>query len=157
MEYIDFIKSIEIKKIELCHLDVSKNEEFAHDLSEIHIGINHEVKKYEVKSNELKVYFEFDVIALSESVDFEEDVGINEDDIDCGDMLFNIEVIFNLTYAFKDVDNVEEFAKKNNNHINKFCEKNVPVNVWPYIREIVSSSTVRMGLSPLVIPAFKRI
>ena len=37
----------------------------------------------------------------------------------------------------------------------RFVERNVPVNVWPYIREIVATMTAKMGLPPLVLPTLK--
>jgi hypothetical protein len=37
-----------------------------------------------------------------------------------------------------------------------FCEHNLPVNTWPYLREFVSASLARMGWSPLTLPTLKR-
>jgi len=38
----------------------------------------------------------------------------------------------------------------------KIFEKvNLPLNTWPYFREFVQNSTVRMGLPPLVLPVFQ--
>ncbi len=36
-----------------------------------------------------------------------------------------------------------------------FAAHNVPLNVWPYFRELVSSTTARMGWMNLTIPTFK--
>lgn len=38
-----------------------------------------------------------------------------------------------------------------------FGELNLPVNVYPYIREFVHSSTARMGFPGLVLPTLKRV
>ncbi|TKJ41336.1 hypothetical protein CEE36_08450 [candidate division TA06 bacterium B3_TA06] len=36
-----------------------------------------------------------------------------------------------------------------------FEKVNLPLNTWPYFREFVQNSTVRMGLPPLVLPVFQ--
>lgn len=36
-----------------------------------------------------------------------------------------------------------------------FKKVNLPLNTWPYFREFVQSSTVRIGLPPLVLPVFQ--
>lgn len=38
-----------------------------------------------------------------------------------------------------------------------FAAHNVPLNVWPFFREFVSSTTGRMGWSNLTLPALKRV
>ncbi|HTW92419.1 MAG TPA: hypothetical protein VMH22_12020 [bacterium] len=37
-----------------------------------------------------------------------------------------------------------------------FCTNNLPLNTWPYFREYVQSTVVRMGLPPLVLPVVRR-
>lgn len=37
----------------------------------------------------------------------------------------------------------------------EFFNRNVPINLWPYIRETVSGLTAKMGLQPLVLPTLK--
>lgn len=39
--------------------------------------------------------------------------------------------------------------------IQTFVQRNVPVNIWPYVRELVSSLTIRMGMPPLLLPVLK--
>lgn len=38
-----------------------------------------------------------------------------------------------------------------------FEQRNLPVNVWPFFRELVQNSVARAGLPPLTLPAFKTI
>lgn len=39
---------------------------------------------------------------------------------------------------------------------NLFVKNNVPINIWPYAREIVQSSTTRMGYPSLIIKPYRR-
>lgn len=39
--------------------------------------------------------------------------------------------------------------------IQAFVQRNVPINIWPYVRELVSSLTMRMGMPPLLLPTLK--
>lgn len=39
--------------------------------------------------------------------------------------------------------------------IREFLDRNVPINVWPFIRETVATLTAKMGLSPLILPTLK--
>jgi preprotein translocase subunit SecB len=40
-------------------------------------------------------------------------------------------------------------------HLDAFAKTNAVFNAWPYWREFVQSTTVRMGLPPLVTPVFR--
>jgi hypothetical protein len=37
-----------------------------------------------------------------------------------------------------------------------FQTANLPVNIWPYLRELVASITGRMGWLPITLPTLKR-
>lgn len=37
-----------------------------------------------------------------------------------------------------------------------FSEANLPLNTWPFLRELVATSTGRMGWQPITLPALKR-
>jgi len=60
-----------------------------------------------------------------------------------------IEALFVLQY---EVSSFEGLRRPN---IDAFGELNGLYNVWPYWREYVQSTTVRMGLPPLIIPVFR--
>lgn len=44
-----------------------------------------------------------------------------------------------------------------NDLVEEFVQRNVPVNVWPYIRYIVSMLTIQMCLPPLILPMWKML
>lgn len=157
MEYRDFVNIIEINQINLSSLLAHKNEEFTSDQKDISVAMNYEEKKHDVKCGQFHVQFGLDVIALSAKIDIKESEILSLEDIDDNEILFRIEAVFDLSYNFKDIKNTDEFVKKNKQHVDTFCKKNVPINAWPYLREIIHSITVRMGLPQLTIPAFKRV
>lgn len=62
-------------------------------------------------------------------------------------LFFELKVTFKLFYRSKHELNDEIFKI--------FVEKNIPVNVFPFLREIVCNSMYRAGLSPILIPLKK--
>ena len=58
---------------------------------------------------------------------------------------------FELRAIYK-IDNIEEYEDE---YILKFIDINIPINVWPYAREIISSITTRIGYPTLVISPYK--
>ena len=60
-------------------------------------------------------------------------------------------MVWQLTYSFTAGEPLEVDSELKQ----RFVERNVPVNVWPYIREIVTTMTAKMGLPPLVLPTLK--
>ncbi|MFQ5424460.1 MAG: hypothetical protein ACE5F9_10825 [Phycisphaerae bacterium] len=65
------------------------------------------------------------------------------------DELLRIEAAFLLRYR------VDSFTGLNKANFDAFGELNGLFNVWPYWREFVQSTTVRMGLPPLTLPVFR--
>jgi hypothetical protein len=66
-----------------------------------------------------------------------------------GDELIRIEALFVIQY---EVDSFKGLEKSN---VGAFGELNGLYNVWPYWREYVQATTVRMGLPALTIPVFR--
>lgn len=58
---------------------------------------------------------------------------------------FQIEFELSISYLIKDLKLFDE------QYIDMYKKINVPLHVWPYARELVSSLTTRMGFSPLVV------
>ncbi len=65
--------------------------------------------------------------------------------------LFSIKFDYCIAYS------VESLSTFSNEYIEFFIYKNVPINIWPYARELVSSITTRMGFSPLILKPHKSI
>ena len=60
-----------------------------------------------------------------------------------------IEARFAITYAIGNHDDLTE------DNYEAFGQRNGVYNVWPYWREFVQSTTVRMGLPALTLPVYK--
>jgi preprotein translocase subunit SecB len=69
--------------------------------------------------------------------------------VDADDEQLRIEALFVLQY---EIDSFQGLQKSN---IEAFGELNGLYNVWPYWREYVQATTVRMGLPALTIPVFR--
>jgi hypothetical protein len=65
------------------------------------------------------------------------------------DLLVRIEARFAITYA---VQSLEELTEVN---YEAFGQRNGVYNAWPYWREFVQSTTVRMGLPALTLPVYR--
>lgn len=65
------------------------------------------------------------------------------------DIFVRIEARFAITYS---IDPQEGLTQDN---YDAFGERNGVYNAWPYWREFVQSTTVRMGLPPLTLPVFR--
>lgn len=50
------------------------------------------------------------------------------------------------------IDNINDYEDE---YIIKFMENNLPVNIWPYAREIISSMTTRIGYPSLMIEPYR--
>jgi len=65
------------------------------------------------------------------------------------DLFVRIEARFALTYAITSQENLTE------DNYEAFAQRNGVYNAWPYWREFVQSTTVRMGLPPLTLPVYR--
>jgi hypothetical protein len=65
------------------------------------------------------------------------------------DYFVRIEARFAISYILNSSENLSQ------ENYDAFGERNGVFNVWPYWREFVQSTTVRMGLPPLTVPVFR--
>jgi len=100
---------------------------------EVTVGIQHEILEYTLTNSTLTIPTTFTVSGT---------VGNDEE-------LFSIH--FSLLVKY-DLPSDADFAPQ---YLEFFAENNVPANVWPYARELVSSMTSRMGLPPFTLPILK--
>ncbi len=152
-KYNKLIESIELDDIELYSLECWKNKNFPpKKRTSIQIGLKSNKKETYLEQTDLNVQFGFEITAFSDEVDDPK----NREDIPNKEILFNIKFILELNYIL-DLDNVDDILIDYKDEIDRFVENNVPVNAWPYAREIISSVTTRMGFPSLVIPTYKHI
>lgn len=81
-------------------------------------------------------------------IDFETNISSKPCD---NESLFDINIKYELVYSIEGGIDTKEY----NDVIEFFAFRNVPVNIWPYIRELVSETTARMGFPPLVLKPLK--
>lgn len=131
--YADLVNNIEINDITLKRLNVDTNEEAEHS-GQLGVSIGHEIDTYERDSEVLRAVSSFNIGTYFEET---------------GDNLFSIKVDFVIEY---NVNLKKDFEEE---YYEKFIQNNVPINIWPYAREIVSSLTNKMGYPPLYLPLYK--
>ena len=135
-EYNKLIKCIELKRIVLASLNCQLN-------SDIYKQQRSGPAKVELKpSFHLKSKDEKTIYAVA-------NFNVNVFDDDENEKIFNIEATFLLIYEMEE--------KCEDRVIEEFIKRNVPLNAWPYGREIISNLTCKMGLPPLIIGLYKVI
>ncbi|TYP52398.1 protein-export chaperone SecB [Thermosediminibacter litoriperuensis] len=132
-KYNSFVKHVELNKIVLYKLDSQFNYELlGRESGQVLVDFKPSFNLKRKEENKFLAEARFSV-----SVKVEES---NEE-------LIKINASFLLFYSLKekcDDDILEEFIKRN-----------VPLNAWPYGRELISSMTSRMGLPALNIGLYK--
>lgn len=151
-KYKNLIRAIELVNIELQELNCYKNNNLASDKrSNLEVGIKNDIVEQFYEELEFKVHILFDVFVYHAD-NLEEQA----DKIDDNDVLFNIKFTLESTYNF-DLSEIEDSLNSYEDELDKFAKRNVPINTWPYAREIISSITTRMGFPPLIIPTNKNV
>ncbi|WP_340014613.1 hypothetical protein [Paenibacillus sp. FSL K6-1318] len=151
-KYSQFIESLQLNQIVFEAVRCEKNKEFNHSNPSLDVALDYAVE--DAQQIDLKVVFPFQFKVKAYVNESDEEQSFNE--ILFKDTLFNIELDMQLEY-YLNIDEVdatvisEEYA----NVLSVFAERNVTLNAWPYVREIIHDLTMKMGLSALVIPLKK--
>lgn len=132
-EYFKLIEVVELERILLTDLHVTRKSDKL-GACEANLGVDFGVESISDDSLTARGNFHLEV--------FHNDP---ENRIE----LFNIEICYILEYSLSEKIDLSDPIKE------RFANKNVPVNCWPYARELISSLTTRMGYPALVIKAFK--
>ena len=128
-EYAEFIKQIELREIRLQRLEV-ENHWGSIAPERIEIAIDDDAT-YETTDSGFLVTHAYNAEAMGS-----------------GRIAFELEAIFKLDFLSDSPLTPEVFGI--------FSEANLPLNTWPYLRELVATSTGRMGWQPVTLPALKR-
>lgn len=151
--YSAFIEAIDFNKIEVVSLECKQNEEFKAEGKMLDIFLNHSIEKATMNGVDIDVKVGFDVFAYKSLEDTKNDPS----KIEAEEKLFEVKFILKLKYNLdleKDEKTLIDITN-NQDFINIFVDRNVPINVWPYAREIISNVTMKMGFPPLMIPPYK--
>lgn len=129
--YQELVRNIDIIGISLKELKVENLS--SSNQKDIEISVKHKSSpSYEKEGDLLKVFSVFEVSGKTN----------NQTE-------FVINFILQLDYKLDAKFSIED------QYIKFFIQNNVPVNAWPYARELVSNMTLRMGLSPLILPVMR--
>ncbi|WP_300452155.1 protein-export chaperone SecB [Fusobacterium sp.] len=137
IEYNNFVKNIRIDKIKLKKLlvdTIDNDEEISKKNVPLSVNLVYTANNYELKDNKLCINVNFSVETKDE----------------CQNIVFKINFIYKIEYVLKNIK-LSDVGEEN---IENFININVPINIWPYAREIISSITTRMGYSPLIIEPY---
>jgi preprotein translocase subunit SecB len=132
--YRELINSIEIKKINLLELNM---------------------KRFWDQPNErldVQVHPSFDLISFNRNtIETQAKISIKTILEESEEVFFSIDAVYQVIYEIE-----EEIENVNEEIIELFVNQNLPINIWPYIRELVSTNTTKMGLPPLVLGVLKK-
>lgn len=132
-KYSNFIKNLEIVDIRLNEVNTKCLKYVEEVENSLDVELIYECEDVEVKViDEINIYPEFNLKLKSKE-----------------EICLILKVKFNIKYRIKDL---ELFSEE---YIQNFINKNVPINIWPYAREIISSITSRMGYPALIISPYK--
>ncbi|WP_281890628.1 hypothetical protein [Paenibacillus sp. YYML68] len=155
-KYNQFIELIELQDISVEKVFCNKNKDFKQDSVSLDVAMDYTVEKAQQMGLEILIPFIFKVKAYNKDESIEND---NIDSIPLVNTLFSIEIELLLTY-FINTDEInikEQVVHDFSDVLELFAERNVTINAWPYIREIVHNLTTKMRLPTLVIPLKKTI
>ena len=146
--YNELIQRIEIEDIALGDVMIKKNHEFLQDVGgAIEVDVNFYPSVPVIVGTQLWAKGDFQVNADSrESAD-----GVS---IPAFSLEFDITVRFSIQ---TDDEHLPFDFADYTNELEEFASRNLPINLWPYAREFISSMTARMGFPPLFIGMYKYI
>jgi len=133
-DYNKFVRGVDIKAINLKGLVVSDvDSNVGPDLD---VNLRFSCDEYKLDGDTMEAYPVF-VLDVSKSINDETHYA------------FKINAQFVLIYT---IENLEDYGQE---YFKMFLDRNVPFNVWPYGRELISSLTTKLGLPALFIDPLK--
>lgn len=135
-KYNDFIKNVELLDVNVEKIACDKRISYQECEHGLKINMEPEFELKEIVDDFLRVLAVFHLVCHEEK--------------DEKSTVFEIHTTFELLYSIDGTEVSEEV-------IERFIDVNVPVNVWPYGRELISSLTTRMGFPALIIGTYKTV
>lgn len=134
--YNKLVRNIEIKSIQLNQLSIHNVDDQLADNCSLSLSLSFDNSNFKVENNNMIVHSKFFV-------------NVKESDEPQSNIAFEMEFTYKLIYYIEDL---KEFDLE---YIKLFNKRNVPVNIWPYARELISSSSTRIGFPTLIIEPLK--
>lgn len=130
--YNEIVNNVGIHSINLMELTI-KNTNYKIANTNLSVNLTFTNENYNIDAGVLQVHPQFIVKVVDSN----------------NTIAFLINFTYFIEYNFNKHENIEK------EYIKAFVARNVPINIWPYARELVSSLTTRMGFSALVIDPYK--
>lgn len=145
--YNELIERIELKDIILGDVNIVKSLTFEETSETTTVAVSFSATAPVIVDGQLWAKGKFRVRANSKETEGEESTQV-----------FLLEFDIEARYSIKSGTEApsQDFAKYKQ-ELERFASHNLPINIWPYAREFVSSMTVRMGFPPLFIGVYKVI
>lgn len=134
--YNKFIQGVHIESINLSELSIKSLSKDVDGKEKLFVDLEFENEKFYFNKENLIVSPRF-VVEVSKMNDNDKVI------------VFEIEFEYELKYR---VENCEEISES---YVQLFVKRNIPINIWPYARELISSMTTKMGYSALIIEPLK--
>ena len=125
------INNIKIINVYLMSMNLDPVKEIDNECPGVDVSFEYECSKFTINENSLQFYPNFKVILSYKS-----------------ESLVKFEFTLNVKYM------LENANKYGDSYIEQFINRNLPINVWLYARETISSITTRIGYPALVIEPY---
>jgi len=140
--YAGFVRCIEFVGIFLTDTTTKRNWSASHLPTSPRVTVSYSVDEPMLTEDVLKTQMSFRVEAKCR-------------DKRTSRKVFSLKFTLQLSYRLAEFDASAVAPDALSEILRFFARKNVPLNAWPYAREYVSSSTVRLGFPALVISTYK--
>lgn len=128
-KYLEFISSLTLKGIKLDFMKAEVKRELIKEKSELLGEWFDDIKVIEIKKNLFSILHELKFVGYIETKKFVE-----------------VKIGYRLDYE------VKKKVKFDEEFIEIFKVNGVPLHSWPYMRELLASTLMRMGLPPFFLP-----
>ena len=145
--YKQFIRGIELDDIYIVSATFKRKWQHVSLPESAAVRVNFEPVKWRVDGQTLFVQTRFNVTTSGRAT--------TNDGPEKPDEVLMIEFVVQLEYSVHNQELGQLREEMHEEIVSIFMQRNVPVNVWPYAREFISSTTVRMGFPALVIGTMK--
>lgn len=144
-QYAKLVQAVELVDIALMELRHRRSEGRLRP-SVVHTEVK--IQRGQAASSRVSANVEFDLRAVPQESDESDQAGAQSPDLE-------IHMRWRLEYVLDEAKLPQ--PELPDELVNEFLQRNVPINVWPYIREAVASLTSRMGtdVTPLLLPTLK--
>ncbi len=131
-KYREFIKAVELRNIKLIELNtrIVEKQPTSDDALKVSIKTTDEYKIF----NDILIFYVNYTLAMKQSKK----------------VVLKIKAKYDITYKLLKKIEIDEEV------IDFFSKINLPLNVWPFFRELCNDVTAKMRISPIVLPLLKR-